>query len=58
MGRSPAASSTTLPGRMAPDLTDLVQGDLSPGEPNKRYAGEEWLTLSTLPERRERSAPK
>ncbi|HEV8064749.1 MAG TPA: DDE-type integrase/transposase/recombinase [Acidimicrobiales bacterium] len=47
---------TTLPAKLAPELPDLVQGDFSPGEPNRRYAGdityiptgESWLYLASV----------
>jgi putative transposase len=47
---------TTLPAKMAPRLPDLVQGDFSPGEPNRRYAGdityiptaEGWLYMASV----------
>ena len=46
---------TTIRDDLAPPLPDLVRGDFSPGEPNRRYAGdiayvptgEGWLFLAT-----------
>jgi len=47
---------TTLPAPYAEDLPDLVQGDFSPGQPNRRYVGdityiptaEGWLYLASV----------
>lgn len=47
---------TTLPAPYTEDIPDLVQGDFSPGEPNRRYAGdityiptgEGWLYLASV----------
>ena len=47
---------TTIRGDLAPPLPDLVGGDFSPGEPNRRYCGdityvptgEGWLFLATV----------
>jgi putative transposase len=47
---------TTIRSELAPPLPDLVAGDFSPGEPNRRYAGdityiptgEGWLFLATV----------
>jgi len=47
---------TTLPAKLAPELPDLVGGDFSPGEPNRRYCGdityvatgEGWLYVASV----------
>ena len=47
---------TTLPAPFAAELPDLVQGDFSPGQPNRRYCGdityvptgEGWLYLASV----------